>query len=60
MALAWTLRRPGVVTIPKAATEAHVRENAAATEITLGKCLDLAALDAAFKPPGRKQALAML
>ena len=59
VALAWTLRRPGVVTIPKAATEAHVRENAAATEITLGKW-DLAALDAAFKPPGRKQALAML
>ena len=57
-ALAWTMQ-PGVVTIPKAATSAHVRENAAAASITLTEA-DHATLDAAFPRPGRKQALAML
>ena len=52
IALAWLLTRPGVTTIPKASSEAHVRENAAALEIELGAD-DLAALDAAFPPPER-------
>jgi len=59
IAIAWTLRQPGVVSIPKAATLAHVRENAAAREITLSP-EDIAALDEAFPPPRRKRPLAML
>lgn len=59
LALAWTLSLPGVVSIPKAATLAHVRENAAVRDITL-TAEELAALDAAFPPPRRKQELAML
>jgi diketogulonate reductase-like aldo/keto reductase len=48
-----------VVTIPKAATEAHVRENAAVGAITL-TAEDLRALDHAFAAPRCKQALSML
>jgi diketogulonate reductase-like aldo/keto reductase len=59
IAIAWTLRQPGVISIPKAATLAHVRENAAAREITLSS-EDIAALDEAFPPPRRKRSLAML
>lgn len=59
VALAWTLSRPGVVSIPKASSLAHVRENAAAADIVLTP-EELAALDAAFPPPRRKQELAIL
>ena len=59
MALAWTLSRPGVISIPKATSLAHLRENAAAREITL-TAEEQAALDAAFPPPRRKRPLAML
>ena len=59
IAVAWTLRRPGVVAIPKASNADHVRQNAAAAEITLSAD-DLATLDAAFPPPRRKHPLAML
>ncbi len=59
IALAWTLRAPGVVAIPKAADPVHVRENAEAVSIVLTEA-DLAALDAAFPPPRGKQSLAML
>jgi diketogulonate reductase-like aldo/keto reductase len=59
IAIAWTLRQPGVVSIPKAAKLAHVRENAAAREIVL-TADDIAALDEAFPPPRRKRPLAML
>jgi diketogulonate reductase-like aldo/keto reductase len=59
IAIAWTLRQPGVVSIPKAAKLAHVRENAAAWEISLS-VEDIAELDAAFPPPRRKRPLAML
>jgi diketogulonate reductase-like aldo/keto reductase len=59
IALAFVLRREGVIAIPKAGDPAHLRENAAARDILLtGQ--DLAELDAAFPPPRRKQALAML
>jgi diketogulonate reductase-like aldo/keto reductase len=58
-AIAWTLRDPNVISIPKAADPAHVRENAAARDIRLS-AEDLATLDAAFAPPARKRALAML
>ena len=50
VALAWTLRLPGVVTIPKATRPEHVREDVAAQELVLGD-EDLAALDGAFPPP---------
>ncbi len=59
IALAWTLRGPGVVTIPKAADPDHVRQNAAAASLALTP-EDHAALDAAFPPPTRKRALSML
>ncbi len=58
-ALAWTLRRPGVISIPKAADPAHVRDNAAALDLALA-AKDLRELDAAFAPPARKRPLAML
>jgi len=59
VAIAWTLRHPHVVSIPKAADPAHVRQNAAAREVVL-TAEDLATLDAAFPRPTRKRPLAML
>jgi diketogulonate reductase-like aldo/keto reductase len=59
IALAWVLRRPGLVAIAKAATVAHVAENAAAAEIVL-TAADLAAIDAELPPPSRKTPLDML
>ncbi len=59
IAIAWTLRAPGVISIPKASDPAHVRANAAAALIVLGPD-DLAELDAAFPPPRRQQGLDML
>jgi diketogulonate reductase-like aldo/keto reductase len=59
VAIAWTLRQSGVISIPKAATAEHVRQNAAARELRL-TAEDVATLDAAFPPPQRKRGLAML
>lgn len=59
IALAWVLRQPGVIAIPKAVKARHVEENARATEIRLSAD-DLAELDRAFPPPPAKQPLAML
>jgi diketogulonate reductase-like aldo/keto reductase len=59
IALAWVLRVPGVMAIPKAGDIAHVRENRAAADIAL-TAEDLARIDAAYPPPKRKSALAML
>ncbi len=59
VALAWVLRRPGVLAIPKAAGVAHVRENAAAAALVLGPD-DLAALDLEFPAPSGKTELEML
>ena len=58
-AIAWTLRGPGVVAIPKASDPEHVRLNAGARDLRLTDA-DLAELDAAFPPPKRKRRLAML
>jgi diketogulonate reductase-like aldo/keto reductase len=58
VALAWTLREPGVIAIPKAVREAHLRENLSAAQLTLSAA-DLAAIDQAFAPPKRKNRLAM-
>jgi diketogulonate reductase-like aldo/keto reductase len=59
IALAWLLRQPGVVVIPKASSEEHVRDNHAALELTLAAA-DLAELDRAFPPPKRATPLAMI
>jgi diketogulonate reductase-like aldo/keto reductase len=59
VAIAWTLRRPGVISIPKAGEAAHVRANARAADLALTDA-DLAELDAAHPPPRRKRPLAML
>jgi len=59
IALAFVLRLPGVIAIPKAGNPAHVRENRQAADIILDDA-DLAILDAAFPPPRRKRPLAMI
>ncbi len=59
VAIAWTLRGGGVISIPKAATAEHVRDNAGAATLQLTP-EDLAELDAAFPPPRRKRPLEML
>jgi len=59
IALAFTLRRPDVISIPKSSNLTHVRENAGAADITLSDA-DLRSLDAAFPPPKRKRPLEML
>jgi diketogulonate reductase-like aldo/keto reductase len=59
VAIAWGLRAGNVISIPKAADAAHVRENAHAGEITLTE-EDLAAIDAVHRPPGRKVGLDLL
>jgi diketogulonate reductase-like aldo/keto reductase len=59
VALAFLIRRPQVVTIPKAAHEEHVRENAAAADIDLSP-RDIAAIDRAFPPPPPDAPLGMI
>jgi diketogulonate reductase-like aldo/keto reductase len=59
VALAWVLRRPDVIAIPKAATIAHVEANRAALDVALDADA-LAALDEAFAPPRRKTPLAVI
>lgn len=59
VALAWLLRQGGMIAIPKAASEKHVRENRAAADVTLDAD-NLAELDKAFPPPKRKRSLEML
>jgi diketogulonate reductase-like aldo/keto reductase len=59
IALAWVLRRPGVIAIPKAGRPEHIRRNHAALEITLSR-EDLARLDKAFPPPMRRSPLEMI
>jgi diketogulonate reductase-like aldo/keto reductase len=58
VALAWVLRQPGVVTIPKAVKPEHVRANMKALDVRLDAD-DLKALDAAFPPPKRATPLDM-
>jgi diketogulonate reductase-like aldo/keto reductase len=59
LALAWLLHQDGVVAIPKAGSEEHVRENRKALDIRLSREI-LAELDALFPPPRKKIRLAML
>jgi diketogulonate reductase-like aldo/keto reductase len=58
LALAWLLAQPGVMAIPKALRESHLRENLAAGEIALDAG-DLAALEGLHPAPRRKRPLAM-
>ncbi|UUX52635.1 aldo/keto reductase [Citrobacter youngae] len=56
--LAWVIRQPGVIAIPKAASVAHVEQNAAALNITLS-VEELKLLDEAYPAPKGKTALDM-
>jgi diketogulonate reductase-like aldo/keto reductase len=59
VALAFVLRREGMIAIPKAGSPAHVAENFAALGLDLGP-QDWAALDRSFPPPTRRKSLEML
>src|SRR5690606_29880405 len=59
VALAFVLRQPHVIAIPKASSAAHVTANRQALDLELTP-EDLAALDRQFPPPRRKQALEIL
>lgn len=59
VALAWALQQPGVMAIPKAVREVHLRENFAAASLRLSTA-DLAEIDANFPPPKRRGSLAMV
>ncbi len=59
IALAWTIRADGIITIPKATRPEHVRENRTAADIVL-TAEDLAELDRLFPPPRGKQSLEMI
>jgi diketogulonate reductase-like aldo/keto reductase len=59
VALAWVIRRDGVIAIPQAGVPDHVRDNRGALDIQLTKA-DLALLDRAFPPPTEPQPLEML
>ena len=58
IALAWVMRQPDVIAIPKAVDHEHLSENFAAAELVLSEA-ELAQIDAAFKPPSKKTPLAM-
>lgn len=59
IALAWVMHQEGVVAIPKASSQEHVRQNFAALDIKLAG-EDLADLNRAFPPPTRKRGLEMI
>lgn len=59
VALAWVMRRPDVIAIPKATRIAHVEANARARDIVLDT-EDLAEIDRDFPPPARKAELEMI
>ncbi|MBZ9798893.1 aldo/keto reductase [Mesorhizobium sp. ES1-4] len=59
IALAWVMRQQGVIAIPKASSQEHVRQNVAALDIDL-TAQDIADLDHAFPPPTRKRGLEMI
>ena len=59
IALAWVMAQDGVIAIPKASHQEHVRQNVAALDIKLTS-QDFADLDRAFPPPTRKRGLEMI
>jgi diketogulonate reductase-like aldo/keto reductase len=58
LALAWALAQPGVMPLPKAVRESHLRENLGAADISLDAAT-LSTLDRLFPAPRRKRPLAM-
>jgi len=59
LALAWVLRRPDTIAIPKMAGEEHLLQNQAMHDLEL-TAEELARLDAQFAPPRAKRGLEML
>ena len=59
LALAWLLQQPDMIVIPKTTHVARLTENLGALDLTLDAAT-LTALDAAFPPPKKRAALAML
>ncbi|HLX24033.1 MAG TPA: aldo/keto reductase [Usitatibacter sp.] len=59
VALAWLLRSPDLIVIPKASNVAHVRENLAASTLALDDAA-LRALELAFPAPRAKRPLEMI
>jgi diketogulonate reductase-like aldo/keto reductase len=59
IALAWVLRQPRVIAIPKASKEKHVRDNVRSIQIKLTN-EDFADLDREFPPPKSRKSLSML
>jgi len=58
VALAWLIAQGGVMPIPKAVREAHLRANLAAADLVLDEA-DFSEIDRRFPAPRRKQGLAM-
>jgi diketogulonate reductase-like aldo/keto reductase len=59
IALAYLLRQPNIIAIPKASNPAHVRDNARAIDVQL-KDVDLQDLDREFPPPKSRRPLGLL
>ena len=59
VALQWLQRQDGMIVIPKATNQNHVRENLGALDLRLTE-QDLADLDRAFPPPRNRTTLGML
>ncbi|MET0534075.1 MAG: aldo/keto reductase, partial [Steroidobacter sp.] len=59
VALAWVMREPGVIAIPKSGSAEHVRENHGALALRL-TADDFGAIDAAFPAPASKVPLEMI
>jgi diketogulonate reductase-like aldo/keto reductase len=59
VALAWALRQPGVIAIPKAVDSVHLQLNAEAASLQLN-AEDLALIDAAYPAPAGKRYLQMV
>ncbi len=57
--LAWNLRQPHVLAIPQTSDSLHMLQNIEATKIVFSKS-ELAAIDARFPAPTKKQPLAMI
>lgn len=59
VAIAWLVRREGVIAIPKAVAAAHVRDNRAAADLALDEAT-LAEFDRLFPPPTQRRPLEMI
>ena len=59
LALAWVIRQPNTVAIPKSVSKTRIEENWSSKDIVLSKDT-LAALDLLFTPPKAKTSLAIL